>query len=82
MLACVVGTSALAGSPDPAPRWTLSIEAIALQRTAGTSRTLVERVPGTVPFNATLTTSGPEAFNSNQLHQGFAAGPKVSLTYR
>ena len=53
-----------------------------MQRTAGTSRTLVERVPGTVPFNATFTTSGPEAFNSNQLHQGFAAGPKVSLTYR
>lgn len=53
-----------------------------MQRTAGTSRTLVERVPGTVPFNATFTTSGPEAFNSNQLHQGFAAGPKVTLTYR
>ena len=81
-LGCVLATAASAAPPEPAPRWTLSVEAIALQRTAATSRTLVERVPGTVPFNATFTTTGPEAFNSNQLRQGFAAGPKISLTYR
>jgi hypothetical protein len=82
VLGCVLATSAFAAPPDAGPHWTLSIETIALQRTGGANRTLVERVPGTVPFNATFTTSGSEAFNSNQLHQGFGAGPKIGLTYR
>ncbi len=34
-----------------------------------------------MPFNATFSVAGTEAFNSNQLQQGFSAGPKVSLTY-
>ncbi len=63
------------------PRWTVSVEAIVLERIGGVSRTLVERVPGTVPFNATFLVPGTEAFNSNQFQQGFSAGPKISLTY-
>lgn len=74
--------AAHAEQPDSAPRWILSIEAIALQRAGGVDRTLVERVPGTVPFNATFATSGTEAFNSNQFQQGLFAGAKIGLLYR
>ena len=73
---------AAAEQPESAPRWVLSIEAVALQRTGGASRTLVERVPGTVPFITTFTTPGVEAFNSDQFRQGFSAGPKIGLLYR
>lgn len=67
--------------PERNPRWTISAEAIALARTGGVNRTLVERVAGVVPFLATSTASGAEVFNSNQFRQGFSAGPKVALTY-
>lgn len=73
--------AASAEQAETPPRWALSIETIVLQRTPGTDRTLVERVPGTVPFNATFTTPGTEAFNSNQFRQGLIAGPKISLRY-
>ena len=52
-----------------------------MDRIGGVNRTLVERVPGTVPFAATSTAPGTEAFNSNQFQQGFSAGPKISLIY-
>jgi hypothetical protein len=64
-----------------ASRWTVSVEAIALERYGGVNRTLVERVPGTVPFLKTLIATGPEAFNGNQFEQGFSAGPKIDLIY-
>ena len=65
------------------PRWTVSVEGILLDRIGGgASRTLVERVPGSVPFFATAAATGPEAFNSSQFQQGFSGGPKVSLIYR
>ena len=67
------------------PRWTVSVEAIVLERIGGVNRTLVARVPGSVPFYNppydTSTAPGVEAFNSNQFRQGFSAGPKFSLTY-
>ncbi len=67
---------------ENASRWTISVEAIALARIGGgVNRTLVARVPGTVPFLATSIATGAEAFNSNQFQQGFSAGPKISLTY-
>ncbi len=65
-----------------ASQWTVSVEAIVLERTGGVSRTLVERVPGTEPFLKTLIDTGPEAFNSTQFQQGFSAGPKIDLIYR
>ncbi len=67
--------------PQSTPRWTVSAEAIVLGRIGGVNRTLVERVPGSVPFIATFITPGVEAFNSNAFRQGFSAGPKISLTY-
>ena len=70
------------GELKGAPRWTVSIEAIVLGRTGGVNQTLVERVPGTVPFLATFITPGVEAFNSNQFQQSFSAGPKIRLMYR
>ena len=69
------------GQAPRARRWTVSIEAVVLARTGGVDRTLVERVPGTVPFLKTFTTPGSEAFNSNQFQQGLFAGPKISLMY-
>ncbi len=70
---------------ESTPRWTISAEAIILERLGGANRTLVERVPGDVPFHKppydTSTAPGVEAFNSNQFRQGFSAGPKISLTY-
>jgi hypothetical protein len=85
--------AALPASPDETPvdqtakqpvgasRWTISIEAIGLDRAGGVNRTLVERVPGDVPFIATATAAGGAALNSNQLQPGFSAGPKVDLIY-
>lgn len=66
---------------ESTPRWTVSVETIALARIGGVNRTLIERVPGIIPFNATFFTPGTEAFNSSQFHQGFSAGPKIGLTY-
>lgn len=68
--------------PDSAPRWIFSAGAIVLGRTGGgAERTLVERVPGTVPFLATAIIPGTVAFDSDQFHPGFSAGPKIGLTY-
>ena len=70
---------------ESAPRWTVSAEVIVLGRIGGVNQTLVERVPGTVPFfnppYDTSTAPGIEAFNSNQFRQDFSAGPKISVTY-
>ena len=64
------------------PQWTISVEGIALERLGGgASRTLVARVPGTVPFLVTSIAPGTDAFNSNQFQQGFSAGPKIQLMY-
>ena len=74
-------------APDPndqsksAPRWTISIEAIALARSNSVNQSLVSRVPGSNSFYSTAVENGAEAFNSNQFQQGFAAGPKLALTY-
>ncbi len=67
---------------ESASQWTVSVEAIVLERIGGVNRTLVERVPGTEPFYSTFTGTGPEAFNSSQFQQGFSAGPKIDLIYR
>lgn len=69
------------GPPKSTSRWTVSIEAIVLERVGGVNQTLVERVPGTVPFLTTFTTPGTETFNSNEFQQGFSAGPKIGLLY-
>jgi hypothetical protein len=65
-----------------ASRWSVSVEAMVLDRLGGVNRTLVERLPGTTPFFRTFIDTGPEAFNSNQFEPGFSAGPKIGLIYR
>lgn len=77
-----------ADQAEHAARWSFSAEAILLERLGGVDRTLVSRVPGSVPFLTqtppfynTATVPGAEAFNSDQFRQGFSAGPKLSLTY-
>lgn len=67
---------------ESAPRWTVSAEAIVLGRLGGgVNQTLVDRVPGSVPFYSTSVAPGTEAFNSNQFQQGFSAGPRLGVTY-
>ena len=62
--------------PGNASRWTVSVGGILLGRLGGgVNRTLVARVPGSVPFLATSIAPGTEAFNSNQFQQGLSAGP-------
>jgi len=70
-----------AGSPKSySPlRWTVSAETIILDRVGGASRTLVERVPGTVSFSNVPTTPGTQALNSNDLNQGFSPGLRLGL---
>ena len=82
LLAAHAVAAVAAEQPQADPRWTLSIEAIALQRSGNASRTLVERVPGTVPFLTTFTTPGTEAFNSDAFRQTISVGPKIGLRYR
>ena len=67
--------------PGSASRWTVSTEAIVLERIGGVSRALIERVPGSVPFGQVPAAPGVEVFNSSQFQQGFSAGPKVDLIY-
>ena len=62
-------------------RWTVSAEAIVLDRVDTANQTLVERVPGNVQFLSILTTPGTPALNSTDLHQGFAPGFKLGITY-
>ena len=64
-----------------APLWTISIEALALGRSNSVNQALVSRVPGSNSFYSTAVENGAEAFNSNQFQQGYAAGPKLALTY-
>lgn len=71
-----------AAEPQSESRWTASVEAIALERAGGgVSRTLVERVPLSVPFRDVPNTPGVAVFNSDQFQQGFSAGPKIDLIY-
>jgi hypothetical protein len=75
-------------STSRAPRWTVSIEAVALGRSGGVDQALVSRAPGATPFYvsppgvSTANAAGVEAFDSNQFQQGLSAAPKVSLIYR
>ena len=72
---------------ERAAHWTFSAETIGLARFGGVSRTLIARVPGSVPFYDppnvdTSNAPGVAVFNSNQFRQGFSIGPKLSLNYR
>lgn len=64
------------------PKWTVSVEAIILNRNSSGNQTLVERVPGGVSFSAVPTTFGAQALNSDDFHQGFSTGPKIDVTYQ
>src|SRR5208337_3839526 len=66
-------------SQGASPRWTISADAIILDRIGNVNRTLVERVPGTVPLPNLSTTPGTEALNSNNFPQGFSPGPRIGV---
>ena len=63
------------------PRWTVSAEAIVFDRVGTAKQTLVERVPGTVPFKDIPITTGTPALNSTDLNQGFAPGFRLGAAY-
>ncbi len=66
---------------DSHPLWTLSTDALIMDRIGGTNRTLVERVSGSVPFSRVPSTPGTQALTSNDLQQGFSVGPRIDLIY-
>lgn len=61
------------------PRWTVSADALILYRIGYVNRTLVERVPGTVPLPNLATTPGTEVLNSNNFRQGFSPGARINV---
>ena len=61
------------------PRWTVSADVIIWERIGSVNRTLVERVPGTVPPSDLSSTPGTEALNSNNFRQGFSPGPRIAV---
>ena len=63
-------------------RWTLSAEAIVFDRIGTAKQTLVERVPGVVPFGNVPFVPATEALNSRDLDQGFSPGFRVDVDYR
>ena len=63
------------------PRWTVSAEAIVFDRVGTANRTLVERMPGVVPFARVPTTPGTPALTSTDLNQGFYPGFRLGVTY-
>lgn len=66
----------------PPPRWTVSAEAIILNRISSGNQTLIERVPGDVSFSAVPTTLGAQTLNSHDFHQGISTGPQIGVTYQ
>lgn len=62
-------------------RWTISAETIFLQRIGTAHQTLVERVPGNVPFGNIPTTFGTPALNSSDFGGRFSPGLKLGVTY-
>ncbi|MGA2069548.1 MAG: hypothetical protein ABSG86_31645 [Thermoguttaceae bacterium] len=68
-----------AGFGQPcSPRWSASAEFITLQRLGTVNQTLVSTYP---PHSPIVVGTGTERLNSEDLGQGFAAGPEVGLTY-
>jgi hypothetical protein len=67
-----------------APRWSASLEAIALNRSNNSvSQALTNTVPAEMNYLQTRSQSlSTEAFNSNQFDQGFQVGPRITLNYR
>lgn len=72
--------AAVSRSSLPA-RWTVSAEALILERTGTADRTLVERVPGSVAFGKVPYTAGAQALDSTDLDQGFSSGFRLGATY-
>ncbi|MFI5330876.1 MAG: BBP7 family outer membrane beta-barrel protein [Desulfobaccales bacterium] len=66
-------------SQEAPPRWTVSADALILNRIGNINRTLVERVPGSVPLPDLSTTRGTAALNSNNFQPGFAPGARLAV---
>ena len=71
--ACDVGDF---GQPGYSPQWTASAEFIILDRLGSVDQPLVSTYP---PHSPIVLGSGTERLNSNDLDQGFAAGPRLDL---
>lgn len=59
------------------PRWSATADFIVLDRLGSASQTLVSTYP---PHTPLVPGAGIERLNSNNLNQGFAGGPRLSLT--
>lgn len=58
------------------PQWTAAAEFMILERVGGASESLVSSYPPHIPL---VPGTGVERLNSNDLDQGFAGGPRLSL---
>ena len=62
--------------PCLCPRWTASAEFICFERIGGVNQTLVSTYP---PHDPLVPGTGVERLNANDLHEGFAGGPRLGL---
>jgi hypothetical protein len=73
---CAGGCVAGCCQPQLCPRWTASAEFICFERVGGVNQTLVSSYP---PHDPLVPGTGVERLNANDLHQGFAGGPRLDL---
>ncbi len=62
--------------PYLCPRWSASAEFICFERIGGINQTLVSTYP---PHDPLVPGTGVEQLNTNDLHQGYAGGPRLGL---
>jgi len=65
-------------SQSAPPRWTVSADVLMLFRIGFVGRTLVERVPASVPYGSLPTAPGKEALNSRDFQQ-FSPGGRIDV---
>jgi hypothetical protein len=78
---CINGAVQSDQSIGPGKSISVSAEALVFDRVGTADRTLVERVPGSIPFIKVPFTRGSQALNSTDFDQGFAPGFRVGATY-
>ncbi len=86
LAAIILAMPAISSAAQPespkSPRWTLSAEALVLDRVGTARRVLVEKVPGSEHFaNVSSAVSNP-ALNSTDLEQGYTPGFRLGAAYR
>ena len=73
----------LDGNAEQKPKWSVSIEAIALSHTSSVNQNLVSQVGNTETFGSTANSENSmPLLNNNQLRYGYGVGPKLTINYQ